>query len=165
MLIILHKNFKVMKKLTILIIMALPLIGLAQPDVISSGGNYYETSNVKVSYTVGQTVTATVSNTEAVATQGFQQPEYTIVDLKEPDADMNVSLYPNPTDGELMLDFSTMPANNTTVTVIDFSGKVVFTTTVTNQKQRLDLSNLPTGNYIVKIKNDENERHFKVIKK
>jgi hypothetical protein len=159
------KNFKTMKKLSLILAMFLPLLGLAQPDVISSGGNYYETSNVKVSYTIGQTVTATVGSNQAVMTQGFQQPSYSIVDLKEPDADMNVSLYPNPTDGELMLDFSTLPANNTQVMVIDFAGKLVMTETVTNQKQRLNLKNLPAGNYIVKIKNDTQERNFKVIKK
>ncbi len=154
-----------MKKLYIIIILLLPLAGISQPDVIAAGGDYYETSNVRMSYTLGQTVTATVSGNGVAATQGFQQTSYVIVDLKEPDADMNVSLYPNPTSGELVLDFSTIPASNTTVKVIDFTGKVVLITTVANQKQSLDLSQLPTGNYIVNIKNDTQERNFKVIKK
>jgi uncharacterized protein (TIGR02145 family) len=42
--------------------------------VISSGGNSYTGSNFSVSYTLGETFTATLSNGNIILTQGFQQP-------------------------------------------------------------------------------------------
>ncbi|HHD92453.1 MAG TPA: hypothetical protein ENL06_02405, partial [Candidatus Portnoybacteria bacterium] len=64
------------------------------PSVIALAGNYVETENVAVSYTIGQTVTATLTN-GGILTQGFQQDSYTIVEIPEQSSqEFSVNIYP-----------------------------------------------------------------------
>jgi hypothetical protein len=44
------------------------------PDVISSAGNYFETPNASLSWTLGETAAETFTNGNIILTQGFQQP-------------------------------------------------------------------------------------------
>ncbi|MFU8843753.1 MAG: hypothetical protein ACNA7V_08100 [Bacteroidales bacterium] len=44
------------------------------PEVISSSGGYFESTNASVSWTLGETVTETFTGTSFILTQGFQQP-------------------------------------------------------------------------------------------
>ena len=67
-----------MKKIiTILIASVLPLIITAQSvssEAIVSAGDYYESTNVSLSWTLGEIATETYSKGGIILTQGFQQP-------------------------------------------------------------------------------------------
>ena len=54
------------------LMLLLPGIGLAQ-EVFSSSGNTFQTPEATLSFTLGEPVTATFSNSEATLTHGFQQ--------------------------------------------------------------------------------------------
>jgi hypothetical protein len=47
---------------------------MASPEVIASGGDYFQNDNISLSFTVGETITETFSNGDVTLTQGFQQP-------------------------------------------------------------------------------------------
>ena len=64
-------------------------------------------------------------------------------------------IYPNPTDGAFALSFTTDPGP-ITITITDVNGKVVFSEKNDNAtgyyNQDINLKNVPTGNYVVAIK-------------
>ena len=72
--------------------------GLSQ-SVISSGGNTATGNNFIISWTLGETVVATLQNENTNLTQGFHQP--LMVDLfptsLEDDMVLDMVAYPNPT--------------------------------------------------------------------
>lgn len=62
---------------TLFLILLFPVIITAQsltPQVISSAGDFYQGSNVSLSWTLGEIATETYDNGNIVLTQGFQQP-------------------------------------------------------------------------------------------
>lgn len=69
------------------------------------------------------------------------------------------AVYPNPTSG--ILNFTTEETVN--VTVVDLSGKVVFTANNINDGDSINLNSLQTGMYIAKINGETTERVEKIV--
>jgi hypothetical protein len=61
-------------------------------------------------------------------------------------------LYPNPTREQITVDFSRL-YNSATLQLMDISGKTVFTTQLTSNRQTIDISALPAGTYLYRICN------------
>ncbi len=59
----------------------------------------------------------------------------------------NVKIYPNPSDGAVNIS----GAQNSTVTISDINGKIVYSSKILNNNQYIDLSGLSGGVYIVRI--------------
>lgn len=64
-----------------------------------------------------------------------------------------ILVYPNPVSDDLVIDVQTNPKG--TLQVIDMTGKVLFSKTVTDQKTTLDMKPYSTGVYMVKYFTDE----------
>lgn len=66
-------------------------------------------------------------------------------------------LFPNPTTGKISLKFDNQITENTEINVIDITGKIVYKEVISvlnsNQNKELDLSNLGSGVYHIKVKN------------
>lgn len=87
-----------------------------------------------------------------VVRMNFSNPE----GLKENASDFGVSVYPNPANDAAKVAFTLPTAGDATVSVMDVTGKVVYTTTLGNTaagKQVVDLntSGFAAGSYTVKI--------------
>ena len=81
--------------------------------------------------------------------------------ISESETFSKITVYPNPTDGKIH--FSTRK-NIKEVQLFDISGRFVKSLTLT--ENQIDLSGLPTGNYILKIfMEDGTLSSQKVIKK
>jgi hypothetical protein len=74
------------------------------PDVISSTGDFFSNANGSVSWTLGEPMGETYSQTNNIVTQGFQQPwDFgTHVVIGDP---VNAEVYPNPTADVVNLQF------------------------------------------------------------
>jgi len=80
------------------------------------------------------------------------------VGVDEPSmADFN--LYPNPAFDIVELVFE--QEEDRLITIVDLSGKQVFQVNTSSMRQRLNLSEIPDGIYLVVIRTDE----FKMVKK
>lgn len=66
-----------------------------------------------------------------------------------------ISLFPNPTSGEITLDL-TEQIDASKLSVIGIDGKEVYTQRVNSQKVQIDLGSLPMGNYLVQVKDADN---------
>lgn len=78
--------------------------------------------------------------------------------------DFPVKVYPNPADDVLFIE--TPNAQNFTVRLYDFSGRVLKVNDIRdNQRHELDLSQFPAGIYLVEIKSEHRQRVEKIIKR
>lgn len=74
----------------------------------------------------------------------------------------DISLFPNPTNGHFRIESNTSLVGNS-YCIYDLTGKVISSSQIINEKIDIDLSNLPSGIYLLNIGEDLNQI-FKVIK-
>lgn len=74
----------------------------------------------------------------------------------------NISLYPNPTNGIVNIRSNT----KLTIEIYDLLGKVILTTETSSGIENLNITNYPSGIYLIKTTNEQGySKTFKVIKK
>jgi hypothetical protein len=101
---------------------------------------------------------------------GVQAKSSVIEFQSEPEIDTNpnynaISIYPNPSDGVYYFDL-TEEATDTQIQVLNLLGEQVFSGVLKGkQENKIDLSNLAQGCYLVKLSNLENTTTQKLIKK
>ena len=138
----------------------------AQETYTSSGGNATGTTG-NMSYTVGQAFYSTKTGTSGnYIIEGVQQPyEITILISEETANNINLTAYPNPTNDYLNINLNNYESNNVTFQLLDMNGKVLKFGKIKDQETKIDVTNLPSTIYIVKI-NDNNKviKIFKIIK-
>lgn len=71
------------------------------------------------------------------------------------------SLYPNPVVNTVTIE----RAVDSVISIYDVNGRTVFTQTITNEKEYLDLGELTTGIYYVKVNGDNTKTVLKIVKK
>ncbi|OIQ23066.1 T9SS type A sorting domain-containing protein [Lacinutrix sp. MedPE-SW] len=79
----------------------------------------------------------------------------------------NFSLYPNPAKDEVIIKSNIALRGNTSVTIIDVQGKIVNSKilNVNSLETQLNISNLESGLYFIKLKNGKTETIKKLIVK
>lgn len=124
-------------------------------QVIASAGNYTIADSLSLSSTLGEVATLTYSGDDVQLTQGFQQTRQVISTTIELGSGVGVDLYPNPARGFATLQIETPSNLDLRFDLVDISGRLI-----SSQEQQLeaatyrhtiDLSNLPSGTYFVKI--------------
>ncbi len=78
----------------------------------------------------------------------------TTVATNDPGLDAQINIFPNPTSGELTVEFIDLPITTMEVMIHDIVGQTVLqqsTVTVTGGKCQLDLGHMPEGVYLVRI--------------
>lgn len=74
----------------------------------------------------------------------------------------NVSIFPNPTSGEIT--FQLNESTEKTLDVTDISGKILLTTTSSQPAVKLDMTQFANGVYFVKVKSENGMKVIKVVK-
>jgi hypothetical protein len=77
----------------------------------------------------------------------------------------SIQIYPNPSDGRINVSFD-YNVGVTEISVMNMLNKIVFyenTETQTGKTMNIDLSDLPKGVYIVKLKTDRHEETGKIV--
>lgn len=147
-----------MRKIMSLTFAMIPFILCAQSterQVIATTGTTASSANVQVSYTIGETATATLAPGSIIVTQGFQQPDEQIaVGVDEWASDLSVNAYPNPVSDNLVLEMNATHEHTVNATVYDMLGKhtgiAVSNMKVNGMlKQTLDVSSLSAGQYLI----------------
>ncbi|MCD9856315.1 T9SS type A sorting domain-containing protein [Epilithonimonas sp. JDS] len=107
------------------------------------------------------TGTPAINSCDALKSTIMNAPLLAVSDAKSKD----LKVYPNPTTGVFTID---LDSDNSEVKIFDMTGKTIVTKSSQRAKnnQTFDISNLPKGTYILKIKTaDNNEVVKKIIKK
>lgn len=147
------------------------LLGLtqvnAQETVVTSGGNATGT-NGNVSYSVGQTLYTTITGTTGSVAQGVQQPFeiQTVLGAENFNINLQLSVYPNPTTNWLQLDIKNYSFEKLGYQVFDSNGKLVLQSKISTETTTINMENLSTNIYLLKVLDNNKEmKTFKIIKK
>ena len=147
---------------TFLIIPAFLAAQELSPTVVSSAGS----SENNLSWTLGEIAIETLSSSEGVLTQGFQQPGYTVETVIE-NNEFNVSIqvYPVPASDFISVKFSELQ-NGFELVLYNLQGEVVVRQQVESDETNLDLNRLSPSEYILNVINQENNliKSYKIVK-
>ncbi|MDD3877078.1 MAG: T9SS type A sorting domain-containing protein [Bacteroidales bacterium] len=136
-----------------------------QNSVISSAGGSASSGNVKMDFTLGETVIETVSASGNTLTQGFHQTNLTLVAIVNIELFPEISVYPNPTTELVNLD---IPANYSLLDIrmYDLNGKLLRTIANASGLVTFDVRDLAKGTYYLQVINPQNNelKTFRLIK-
>lgn len=88
-----------------------------------------------------------------------------IISVNELNALTSLSVYPNPSDGNLVIDVVNNSLKNASIEVFDLMGKSQLNRVVNTSRLQLNLSYLPQGIYLIKFSNNKGNKVIKWIKK
>ena len=154
-------------KIVVLFLLAFGLQTIqAQEAVIAAGGDA-SGSGGTVAYSVGQIVFTTHTGTNGSVAQGVQQPyEISIVQgMEENSIKLELSAYPNPTANFLTLDVGNAELSTLNFQLYDISGKIITIRKILSSNETIDMGNLPSAIYFLKVAmNNRVVKTFKIIK-
>ncbi len=139
---------------------------LIKQDVIASGGDYFITSSNSLSWTLGECVTESFGSTANILTQGFQQSTYVITAIDENDnAEIRINVYPNPVNDHLNISLEKEVTKEFKIELSDVRGNLLHNRICFDKSTELEMSNYPSGVYLLKI-SGENQilKTFKIQK-
>lgn len=138
----------------------------AQTAILTTGTTATGASG-SVAYSVGQ-VSYSHKGANQEVMEGVQQA-YEIITLEVDDESImekKILLYPNPVKDFLNVDFGKENFHNTSYVLFDSQGKLIRSGKFSQQKNELNMTELPTSVYIIQIFQDrKNIKTFKIIKK
>ncbi len=137
----------------------------AQQAVIAAGGDVTGGGG-SVSYSIGQTAYLTKTGNNNSITEGVQQPyEISVtVGVNETGITLEMSVYPNPTTGYLILNVEI--SENLTYQLYDGLGRVIKKDIIKSNDTRIYLDDLANATYFLSVKSkDKTLKTFKIIKK
>jgi hypothetical protein len=157
------KNNKV---IIFLLLLGFGLTAQAQQATTATGGDATG-SGGSVAYSVGQIVYTTHTGTTGSVAQGVQQPYEISVELGIENSfiALEVSAYPNPTTHYLTLHIGNTLSENLHFELCDLNGKIIERRKINSSSETINMENLATATYFLKVSNANNQiKIFKIIK-
>lgn len=133
--------------------------------VLAASGSSYESSDLKLEWTLGETMVATHSNTFRLCEGFHQQKEATIVSTYEaPELDFKLHAFPNPVGPQLTLQAE--QPRELRAQLVNLSGQLLRQRQLRQRTEQIDVSGLPPGLYFLKVHNASglHLKTFKIIK-
>ena len=121
-----------------------------------------EAGNRKARYEV----TLSSGDGESLISDGaFNPNNLKIETLEDYIAGKNLKIYPNPTRGELVLEFTEFPEDSPiTMKLFDSNGRLLKSELVNGQYHLLDINNEPNGNYLLVLTLKKFKKTYQIIK-
>jgi hypothetical protein len=153
----------------LLITFSLPVLSQnVSQNVISNAGNYYNSADFSVSWTVGQPVINTLESNNIIVTQGFQQSKFSISKIEENISNFDVKIFPNPASDFINVIVNTENNISLLLKILDINGHVVRQAKTGNNKEStINIKKLPESIYFIKVinKTDNTYNVYKLVKK
>ena len=132
--------------------------------VISAGGDNYGNSSASIEFTIGEVVTATLTNPSNVLTQGFHQTNLTVLAVDEFEINFQASVFPNPAEDLLQLDIQNFSGLN--YKLYDIQGRQLSEATIDKKNTTINTSKYAKGMYLLVILNETNQKlkTYRIIK-
>ena len=135
--------------------------------IISSAGKTSSSDNFIISWTLGETLVATLQNENNNLTQGFHQP--LIVDLfptsLEDDMVLDMVAYPNPTYDKVLFK-GIDPTGTYHLRLVDKLGRVLEQKSVPSDQLEIEMGRYNNGSYLIEVVEDRSEKRviFNIVK-
>jgi len=138
-----------MRNCSLLIIFGLCSAALhAQQQVIATSGNAVQSTSGSISWTIGEPVVATLTKSNKVLNQGFQQSSLNLK-AANPDLELEINIWPNPTSNWVTL--SVENPEQMLYQLFDLNGKLLQSNTLSDKSTDIDFSGFTSGTYQVKL--------------
>lgn len=155
------------RKFATMLLIFLAITGLRAQEAANASGGEARGSGGTASYSVGQLVFSSLSNSSGTLTQGVQQPFdiQAITGINIRGIDLSLKAYPNPTSDFLTLRITDHPLNDLSYTLTDISGKTIDRDRIRSQETTIGMKHLVPAIYFVRV-TDRNKtiKNFKIIK-
>ena len=135
--------------------------------IISSAGKTSSSDNFIISWTLGETLVATLQSENTNLTQGFHQP--LMVDLfptsLEDDMVLDMVAYPNPTYDKILFKGGD-PTGTYHLRLVDKLGRVLEQKSVPSDQLELEMGRYNNGSYLIEVVEDKSEKRviFNIVK-
>lgn len=135
-------------------------------QVISSYGLSATNGTAQTDATIGEPVTATVSDGNNTLTQGFHQTKLLVTAINENKTVNNYLFYPNPVNEVLTFSYTNAANQSIGLQLFDMNGKVLYNKQNITTNEQLLFSDKANGQYILKVvdKNNNELKTYKIIK-
>ncbi len=156
-----------MNNLIGLIVLILLFTGNLQAQkVISANGGTATAAGTEVSWTIGEPITATVSDGTTTLTQGFHQTKLTVTAVNKIQvAGVEIKVYPNPTSDYVTVHFSKV-VEKPTYLLFDLSGRLIQQKNIESTDAKIDMTGYAGGSYVLKLNSGQQPlQTFKIIKR
>jgi len=139
------------------------------PYVIASAGGYFNSSNVQLSWTLGELVTSTFNSGNFILTQGFQQNSYINISVKETENNpFKLIVFPNPAENIIYVSWEYIEETDLIIEITDYHGKNVYSNIVNSSKnlEIIDIKGLASSVYMLHVTpvHKSWKKHLKFIK-
>lgn len=136
---------------------------LQAQTIVTTSGDFFESAQGSFSWTLGEPVSETFSNS-SILTQGFQQYYENILSVEQLSENLFPIVYPNPFHEKVYLNLSGFKIDHTEtqVILIDNMGRIILQNAATDV---LTIEALPDGIYHLEIRFGNSEKYtYKLIK-
>ncbi len=157
------------KKNLAILFFFVPFIFFAQlhHQMISAQGNTSKSDNLIVTQTIGQqSIIGNYNVANFHYNQGFQQPFWnTLIQSNQPD--FLADYFPNPFTEKITFRFTNLNNEPFEINIFDTAGRLVFQANQNLAEDLLiiNLNNLSSGSYLVRLFNTKKTFYTKIIKK
>ena len=101
---------------------------------------------------MSQKYTCGITNFESIVTQRYGQVFVPTTGINEQESDIIYSVYPNPADEILNIDFKRQPDNNILFHIVDLNGRIVYSNLLMNSlHNEIPIESIPGGIYLMKL--------------
>jgi len=133
-------------------------------EVISSNGEFYSNSSGQLSTTLGEPVISTYTNGSNDLTQGFQQTNIVVTQIKNEQSDFSIMIYPNPSEDYLVIGMDEF-REGIIFSLFTIDGKMILEKTINEKITILNTKELSKGTYMLTIiDSDKKIKTFKILK-
>ena len=136
-------------------------------QVISAQGSFDSNENMSLEWTLGDSFTETIVTEKQIFTQGFNQSFFLAIEESAKN-ELSILVFPNPVNSLLNIKVKPDFGSQINMTLHDINGRFIKQSSqhVKNLKMTMNVSNLQSGIYILKIFNADStlvETH-KIVK-
>ena len=135
-------------------------LNISAQEVISASGDFFLQANGSISWTLGEPISETYSNS-GILTQGFQQDYENILSMYELQNSSIFNVFPNPFSTEINIDFFSEGTGEYLAQIKDASGKTIYNENFffssSNFNNQINVSHLASGIYFLQIINLNNQ--------
>lgn len=134
---------------------------------VSAASRQYSGGSLNFSYTIGGVFSGSISNGNTL-TQGFLQAERVSNNSTQSTEDLKLQVFPNPVNENLYIRFFDKKNEKIMAEVFDLSGKKIlqkkfyFGESQNSKHLKLNLSDLPSSNYLISVKGDNMQKIISV---
>ena len=133
-------------------------------NTMGAAGDSYTKSVGSLSWTMGEAVIETLNTSSNIFTQGFCQPEELVTSIIEHDIESEIKVYPNPFVSEITISISDFK-QAVNAAIYSTSGQIMKTFTIDGPVTHLQLNELKSGVYFIRMITEDGLRSFVVLKK